>query len=220
MMLTFAGIMFIDIHTHKTANNHSSIINVPVNLDDFDNEKWYCVGIHPIDTTDTPLEKRMDQLRKKANKKNVLAIGECGLDRICNTAMDIQKERFVAQIQLANEMNKPLIIHCVRAHDEVLQLMKKQNNHAAAVFHGFNNNIHIAEKCLNAGHYLSFGQSIFHERSAAVFKEIPLDKIFLETDDSEIDISTIYKKAAEIREISIPYLSEQIQKNFSNLFKI
>ncbi len=53
-----------------------------------------------------------------------------------------------------------------------------------------------------------------------VFKEIPLDKIFLETDDSEIDISTIYKKAAEIRGISTPYLSEQIQKNFSNLFKI
>jgi TatD DNase family protein len=212
--------MAIDIHTHKTANNNPAIINAPLNLENLDEKKWYCVGVHPGDTTAISLEKQMVHLKIMANKKNVMAIGECGLDRLCNTALDIQKERFVAQIQLANDIKKPLILHCVRAHDDVLQLLKKQNNHVAAVFHGFNNNIHIAEKCLNAGHYLSFGQSIFHERSASVFKQMPLDKIFLETDDSEIDISTIYKKAAEIREISIPYLSEQIQKNFSNLFKI
>jgi TatD DNase family protein len=212
--------MAIDIHTHKTANNNPAIINALLNLENLDEEKWYCVGIHPGDTTAVPLEKQMVQLKTMANKKNVMAIGECGLDRHCNIALDIQKERFVAQINLANDINKPLILHCVRAHDDVLQLLKKQNNHVAAVFHGFNNNINIAEKCLNAGHYLSFGQSIFHERSASVFKQMPFDKIFLETDDSEIDISTIYKKAAEIREISIPYLSEQIQKNFSNLFKI
>jgi len=212
--------MAIDIHTHKTANNNPAIINAPLNLENLDKKKWYCIGVHPCDTTAISLEKQMVQLKTMANKKNVMAIGECGLDRLCNTALDIQKERFVAQIQLANDINKPLILHCVRAHDDLLQLLKKQNNHVAAVFHGFNNNINIAEKCLNAGHYLSFGQSIFHERSESVFKQMPLDKIFLETDDSEIDISTIYKKAAEIREISIPYLSEQIQKNFSNLFKI
>ena len=136
--------MAIDIHTHKTANNNPAIINAPLNLENLDEKKWYCVGVHPGDTTAISLEKQMVHLKIMANKKNVMAIGECGLDRLCNTALDIQKERFVAQIQLANDINKPLILHCVRAHDDVLQLLKKQNNHVAAVFHGFNNNINIA----------------------------------------------------------------------------
>jgi TatD DNase family protein len=212
--------MAIDIHTHKTANNNPAIINAPLNLENLDEEKWYCVGIHPGDTTAISLEKQMVQLKTMANKKNVMAIGECGLDRLCNTALDIQKERFVAQIQLANDLNKPLIIHCVRAHDEVMMVLKKQKSNAPVLFHGFNNNIHIAEKCLNAGYFLSFGHSIFHASSAAVFKQMPLDKIFLETDDSDIDILDVYVKAAEILGVSVSYLSEQIQKNFSNLFKI
>ena len=210
----------IDIHTHKQENTHLAIINASLNQNNLDDNCWYAIGIHPCETSNAQLDKLMIELNLKGNKKNVLAIGECGLDRLCNTSLDIQRERFAVQINLANQLSKPLIIHCVRAHDEVLMMLKKQHNQVPVVFHGFNNNIHIAEKCLTAGYYLSFGQSIFHARSAAVFKQMPLDKIFLETDDSDLKIQDVYIKAAEILGVSASYLSEQIQKNFSNLFKI
>lgn len=154
-----------------------------------------------------------------SGKKNVLAIGECGLDRICNTDFKLQEKVFIEQIIWANEIAKPLIIHCVKAHHEVLLLLKEYNRTSPVIFHGFNNKIETANKILEHGHYLSFGKHILNPSIENVFSKISIERIFLETDDSDISIYAIYKQAAKIKNISTEQLSLQIKKNLESIFK-
>ena len=155
-----------------------------------------------------------------SGKKNVLAIGECGLDRICNTDFKLQEKVFVEQILWANEIAKPLIIHCVKAHHEVLLLLKEFNRTSPVIFHGFNNKLETANKILEHGHYLSFGKQLLNPAIENIFSKISLEKIFLETDDSEVAIDDIYKQAAKIKNISTERLSLQIKNNLNRIFKI
>ena len=155
-----------------------------------------------------------------SGKKNVLAIGECGLDRICNTDFKLQEKVFVEQILWANEIAKPLIIHCVKAHHETLLLLKEFNRTSPVIFHGFNNKLETANKILEHGHYLSFGKQLLNPAIENIFSKISLEKIFLETDDSEVAIDDIYKQAAKIKNISTERLSLQIKNNLNRIFKI
>ena len=148
-----------------------------------------------------------------------MAIGECGLDRICNTDFKLQEKVFTEQILWANEIAKPIIIHCVKAHHETLSLLKEFNRTSPVIFHGFNNKIETANKILNQGYYLSFGKHLLNPTTENVFSKISLEKIFLETDDSNIGIDAIYKQAAKIKNISTEQLSLQIKKNLDRIFK-
>ena len=146
-------------------------------------------------------------------QKNVLAIGECGLDRICSTDFKLQEKVFIEQILWANEIAKPLIIHCVKAHHETLVLLKEYNRTSPVIFHGFNNKLDTANKVLEHGYYLSFGKHLYNPAIENIFSKISLEKIFLETDDSDTGIDDIYKQAAKIKNMSSEQLSLQIKKN-------
>jgi TatD DNase family protein len=86
------------------------------------------------------------------------------------------------------------------------------------VFHGFNKRTELANKILDQGYYLSFGKHLLMDAYDEVFKEIPLDKIFLETDDDSIAIETVYRKAAEIKQLDLVLLTEQISENYRMVF--
>lgn len=154
-----------------------------------------------------------------SQQKNVIAIGECGLDRLSNTDFKLQEKIFIEQILWANEIAKTIIIHCVKAHQECLIILKEYNRTSPVIFHGFNNKLETANKILGQGHYLSFGRHIFNPVIESVFSKISLEKIFLETDDSDISIDDIYKQAAKIKNISTEQLSLQIKKNLDSIFK-
>lgn len=157
-------------------------------------------------------------MQKISISSDVVAIGECGLDRMCNTDFSLQEKVFAAQVQLANHVHKPLIIHCVRAWDEVLSLLKKRGNAMAAVFHGFNKNAELAQKITAAGYYISFGKALQHQQVQIAISAVPADKILLETDDTDLCIETIYEMAAQALSIDIYLLSLQIQKNAAAFF--
>ena len=174
--------------------------------------------MHPWYITESKAEAEFGELRVAIVKSNVLAIGECGLDRVCETDFELQKHYFIKQIELANEVRKPLIIHCVRAFDEVLHLLKQHHVVVPVIFHGFNKNEKVAAQILNAGYLLSFGQKLMFESNATVFKSTPIDRLFLETDDGNVSIEEVYKIAAVIKGMTVEELQQQIQINTNLVF--
>ena len=212
--------MLIDIHTHKVKQNNSKCIqNLHADFDETSSLNFYSMGIHPWYIDASNVQDELSKMKIASHQKNVLAIGECGLDRICETPFKLQESIFLAQILWANEIAKPIIVHCVRAFREALDVFKMSNNIMPVVFHGFNNNIGIANDLLSAGFYLSFGKGLFNPSMDSVFSKIPSDKIFLETDDADCTIEDIYKKAAQIKNTSIEQLSLQIMQNSKTVFK-
>jgi TatD DNase family protein len=130
----------------------------------------------------------------------------------------LQQQLFTAQIQLANQLQKPLIIHCVRAYEEVQHLLQQQHNAVPVIFHGFNKNAVLAQQLISKGYYLSFGKAVLQDAMQEVLRAVPRDKIFFETDDSDYSIETIYTAAATALQIDINSLSLQIQKNAAAVF--
>ena len=189
-----------------------------VNFDKIPVTGIFSAGIHPWFTENNTFEIEMVQLEKALNKLNVVAVGECGLDKACKTDFQLQENCFKRQIRLANILKKPLIVHCVKAFSETITLLQKEKCNVPVIFHGFNKGKILAEQLISKGYFLSFGKHLFQTRTAAVFKTLPLTHIFLETDDATISIMEIYKIAAELRGISVELLSNQIESNVRVVF--
>ncbi len=176
------------------------------------------IGLHPWHLDHYTWDWKM--LCKYVQQPNVLAIGECGLDRVCATDWDLQVKVFTEQIALANKCGKPMIVHCVRAFDEVLHMLQIHPPVMPVIFHGYNKNKAVAEKLLERGFYLSFGAAILNESfpASGVLKSMPASRFFLETDDAETSIEDIYTRAAQIRNTDTESLILQVQKNFKKVF--
>ena len=113
-----------------------------------------------------------------------------------------------------------LLLVLIRAYEDVLQMLKDNRNIMPVIFHGFNKNEMIAQKIIQSGYYISFGKDITKIELEKTIVAIPLDKIFLETDDSNIPIENIYKELSKIRNIPQRQLILQIQKNLKTVFNI
>lgn len=213
--------MYINIHTHQSHKTGVwSIHNLHNNFESANSLFNYSVGIHPWYINENTISNDFEKMKLASNKINVLAIGECGLDRICKTSFELQKAVFIRHIQWANEIAKPIIIHCVKAHEDILELLQDYPCHVPVIFHGFNNKQSTANKIIKAGYYLSFGNALIYPSNEIVFNNIPLDKIFLETDDSNHTIEAIYKQAGRIKNISLEQLNLQIKKNTKKVFNL
>lgn len=212
---------FFNIHTHKLPGDHeTSLVNLSWPFEQQSNHHTYSAGIHPWHIQESNWQQQAATLTTVAHQKNIRAIGECGLDRISDVSFKIQELVFRAHIRLAQDLGKPLIIHCVRSFTETLQLLKEERFTLPVVFHGFNNKIDTAELILSCGHYLSFGKSLFNPSMAPVFTSIPAHRFFLETDDSEYSITQIYQQAATLRQSTLDQLQKSIQINAQQLFQI
>jgi TatD DNase family protein len=207
---------YIDIHTHKKAiAEHISICSLHSDFTRARSGILCSIGLHPWYISAQALGSEFEQLQQFSALYNVMAIGECGLDKVCETDWDMQVRAFKMQIELANNVNKPLIIHCVRAYEEVLKILKDAKVSVPVIFHGFNKKWQLAEQILKQEYYLSFGITQIEE----VLINIPADKYFLETDSSGSDIKDIYQSVATIRKTSLDTLILQLQKNFETVFK-
>ena len=177
----------------------------------------FSIGIHPWYIEGTGQEQ-LRQLEQWSTHPHVLAIGECGLDKVCSTDFSLQQLVFTGQIRLANSIQKPLVIHCVRAWEEVFSLLKKQGNTVPVIFHGFAKNAVMARRIISEGYYLSFGKALQQERVRECLGTIPSDRFFLETDDAALSIETVYDLAASTLSIDHNSLSLQLQKNAAAVF--
>lgn len=190
-------------------------------FNDFANhpKTFFSAGLHPWYITEEWPNHFM-LLEKAVSNSHALAIGECGLDRTCITNWSMQQQAFAEQVILANNTGKPLIIHCVRAHEEILQMLLKLQNRQTVIFHGYNRNWNMAEKILGSGQWLSFGKGLEQLQVQEVFFQTPVDRFFLETDDSDMEIEKIYELAADVKSMPMHELIMQLQFNFEKVFKI
>lgn len=203
---------FFDFHHHRK-NTLSGIYNLQTGSQPSDT--FFSAGIHPQNIQPENIENHFKWLRSVV-KDNCFAIGECGLDGLVAVDMKIQEEVFSRQIQLANEVKKPLIIHCVKKFYEVISFRKKSEQ--AMIIHGFNKRQSVADDLLKNNFYLSFGKPVLYQLSLQnTLKTVPLDKLFLETDNDDFDIIDLYKKVSEIKEISIEQLQQQIVENLETI---
>ena len=177
-------------------------------------------GLHPWYLHTADLNTSAAWLRDQAVRREVIAIGEAGLDKVTSTPWEVQVAAFQLCADIAEEFRKPLVVHCVRAFGEILALKKQWKPEQAWVFHGFDKNVETARSIWSAGCRLSFGTALFRQNSAAAeaLRQVPADRFFLETDVSDVPIEKVYEKAAEIRGIALQDLKRQLQENFLALF--
>ncbi|MBN1949798.1 MAG: TatD family hydrolase [Bacteroidales bacterium] len=181
----------------------------------------YSAGLHPWQIRETSLQKDLESVTNMAKHESVLAIGETGLDKACKVPFPLQHRAFLEQVKLAKELGKPLIIHCVRAYQEVFEVHREMPTGTPWIIHWFNASAEMAQQLIRQGFYLSFGSMLFREDSKAfkAFSSLPEDKIFLETDDAGFSISGVYEKAALLRGLSLAAMEELIESNFLTCFQ-
>ncbi|MFQ3305259.1 MAG: TatD DNase family protein [Polaribacter sp.] len=212
--------VFFDVHTHKKTSleNVFSIVNTYPNSIDF--TLPFSIGMHPWFINEYQIEEDLLIIEKKLQEKNCFALGECGLDKFIATDFELQKLVFKKQIILSENYQKPLIIHCVKAFQEVIAFKKECNPRQIWVLHGFYKNLQVAKSLLKNGFMLSFGAEIINNKKLQeVVSEIPLASILLETDAAATEITAVYEKVADIKNIEVVMLQQQIKQNFKNIFK-
>ena len=204
---------FFDFHQHHSKNNFG-IYNLE--FEEAPTNGWFSAGIHPAIISEN-FEIQFSWLKEISQNKNCVAIGECGLDGLIKADEKLQEEVFLKQIEWANEIQKPLIIHCVRRFPQLISLSKKAK--VPLIVHGFNKKKSIGEDLLKNQFYLSFGKSLLENVNLQNFlEEISLENIFLETDDADFEIEKLYQKVSEIKNISKENLLKTIDENLK-IFK-
>lgn len=217
--------LFIDFHTHGPAKfGVRSLRNVSLSeIDSFTTmgDQLLSVGLHPWNIRgDEDLQLLNEHLRFALGYPHVVAVGESGLDKAIDMSLETQKKVFRIHAELAESSGKPLVIHCVRAFQEVLAIRKEIKAYQPWIFHAFGGSAQLARQCLDAGCLLSFGPAILkdHNRASHSLLQIGLDDFFLETDDSDRAIEEIFERAALIRQTSPEVLRDRIFDRFTNLF--
>jgi TatD DNase family protein len=217
---------FVDVHTHARQDGkagHIRVVNATVDSfpEDVCRHEYLSLGIHPWKVREGGgCERRLRRLVEWAGHEKVVAIGECGLDRLTEGFPTEQEALFRKQLELAEGLGKPLIIHCVRAHGELIWLKKALKLTVPVVVHGYNGNERITAELLKNGCHLSFGKALLHPQSAAArqLATLPVERFFLETDDSGLPIEAIYRAAAGLRGVAIEELREDLYTNFRRVF--
>jgi len=218
---------FIDVHTHRfvSANDILAVENVfaaDIPKSKTISERLFSAGLHPWHINILDFEKDLAGIEAFAHHPQILAFGEAGLDKLCKVDFKLQEIVFLKQLEIAANTEKPMIIHCVKAFQEIISMYQKAKSKTILIFHGYNNNLQIAQSLIKQGFYLSFGHALLNQKSNAfrIFRQIPDDRFFLETDDSGNSIEEIYAEAARIKGISILEMKSMVFKNFENCFKI
>lgn len=213
---------FFNFHTHQSTNNSDILELFNQYPQDFDlSIPFYSIGIHPWYIVEDKIEADLKIIEEKLKEHNCLAIGECGLDKRIEIPFEQQILVFEKQLILAEKYRKPVVIHCVAAFQEVIEIKKKMKISVPMVIHGFSkNNTQITNQLIKEGFYISFGRYLIgHPEVKTVFQNVPNDRFFLETDTTDKSIDEVYDIASKYKELEIKQLKEVISNNFEDVFK-
>ena len=215
---------YIDIHTHdgiavKGVFSVSNLMahegRIPENTPGI----TYTCGIHPWYLTQSNHENLLVSVRKTAADPDIAAVGEAGFDKIKGPSPDLQRHVFEEQVAISEELKKPVVIHCVRAWEELLGAHKNMNPKMPWLVHGFRGKRDLAMQLISKGMYISFWfDFIIQSASSELIRNLPGDRIFLETDGAEVRIADIYNKVSADLGVTVTGLKNQILKNFNSLF--
>ena len=189
--------IFVDIHTHHP---HPDVLSPTM------------AGIHPWHA------ERGEELPDFAACD---IIGESGLDYACGVDKAIQERLFRAHIEAAERLQKPLVLHTVRAFEPTIKILADYDI-KGVVFHGFTGSEQQAIEAIKRGYYLSFGErSLRSAKTRQAIASTPLERLFCETDDNPaLDIADIYAEVAKIKSVTLAELEKEIYENYKRLFRL
>lgn len=213
-----------NIHTHKVDNAScegyevKSILNTyPEDFYEKRNQHpdcWFSCGVHPWNAEDSDSQLRI--LEEIIVEPNVVAIGEAGLDKLRGAEMSVQIDVFRKQIELAMDVNKPLIIHCVKAWDELIRLYKEyEGSNIPWIIHGYRGNPQQTQQLSRVGFKFSIGERF----NVDSLKEIPLTDIFCETDESDLTICKAYENISSEIDVDKNHFATLVADNVGRVFK-
>lgn len=204
--------VYINAHCHQMQSSDNwSMLNVS-SIQDFNRDQTCSVGIHPWQIHEFNNEESMVRIREMMERENVKAIGECGLDKLCSTPWEKQLEVFRRHIFWAQDLNKPMVIHCVRCQQEILKEL--EGTLVKFIFHGFNRNLIMALEVVKPGGYVSMNEIFLKtEQGREVAKNVPKNKVFLETDDSPVSVIEAYICLSEIWRCNLQEVKTQLWLN-------
>ncbi|MDA3818522.1 MAG: TatD family hydrolase [Prolixibacteraceae bacterium] len=216
---------YIDIHTHNSDTNliTRKILNLllhKIEQYEITPHSLYSAGWHPWYINKYNIDFIEKEIEKYSSLPNIIAIGECGIDRAIDISIDLQKKVFLLHINASKKHKKPLIIHSVRAYSDILQTLNEENYDGPLILHGYRGNIQQVRQFAKFNTCYSFGSAIMKsKKNASTLEQTPVEKLFFETDDEDISIEKIYLRAAEIRKVSTEELKKQIEINFNTLWR-
>lgn len=212
---------YFDTHTHKKYKeediqfirnayhhlNSNSLSKLPYH---------FSLGLHPWDVNEN-YKQNISFYTDKLALPNCKAIGECGLDFFIKTDRELQKEAFLFQFNMAQELAKPIIIHCVKAYHELIPLIK--NTSVPTILHQYNGTKEMLKDLENPKIYFSFGRQLFSKTfDLEQFQLIPTNRILLETDSSNLHIEEVYLRAASFLDIEFRSMVAMVKENAGNIF--
>jgi TatD DNase family protein len=216
---------YIDIHVHDGKPSPGifileSLMAHEGKIPDALNGVSYTYGIHPWFLNEENHQQLLLSVEKTVFHPEVIAVGEAGFDRLRGPSVELQRKVFEEQVIISEEIRKPVIIHCVRAWDELLAAKKKLKPRMPWLIHGFRGNPELAGQLLSKGMYLSFWfEFVLRPESGNLLRNMPNDRIFLETDGADVDIRAIYHKVASDRSQNIDELKSDILNNYKAFFR-
>lgn len=213
---------FYDVHTHQIfleENDdpyHSCIFDVyplefEVAKESYNRHAFSC-GIHPWYSEDS--DTQMAYLNEIAPNPRIIAIGETGLDRLKGPSFEIQIPVFKKHIELSEKLRKPVIIHCVKAWEELIRVRRETHPTQPWIIHGYRGKPELTEQLLWEGFLFSVGDQI----NVDSMQLIPLDAIFCETDEDEMSIREVYQQAARSLNMEIETFASHIAENVRRIF--
>ena len=191
-------------------------------------------GIHPHDAKDAP-ENYVEQIHEFMKNPKMVAVGEMGLDYFRNISdPKIQRKVFREQLQIASELHKPVIFHNRDADDDVIQMLSEFPD-VIGVAHCFSSDLNTAKTFMDMGYYISFSGNLTFKNShlPGVAKELPLDKLLVETDSPYLSpvphrgkpnepgrTRYVAEKLAVIHDVSLAVIAEKTTANAKDLFDL
>ncbi|MFD2706383.1 TatD family hydrolase [Salibacterium lacus] len=212
-------------------------INKAMELIDTYDFMYASIGWHPVDAVDMT-DRDLEWIEELSAHPKVVAIGETGLDYHWDKSpADVQKEAFRKQIALAKKVNLPLVIHDREAHQDIVDILKEENAaETGGIMHCFGGDLNIARQALDMDFHISFGGPVTFKNAQLpkdVAKEIPMDRLLVETDcpflaphpnrgkrNEPAYVKLVAEKIAELKEIPFEELAERTTGNAEKLFRI
>lgn len=198
---------------------------------------YAAVGWHPVDAIDMT-DEDLNWIKQLASHPKVVAIGEMGLDYYWDKSpKDIQKEVFRKQIQLAKEVKLPIIIHNRDATEDVVRILQEENaSEVGGIMHCFTGSLEVAKQCMDMNFYISFGGPVTFKNAKKpkeVVKEIPMDRLLIETDCPYLTphpfrgkrnepsyVKYVAEQIAELRGVTLEEIGTKTSDNARKLFGI
>ncbi len=217
--------VYFNLHVHETLDLDPKttffIQSYDLNTEypDLETPFFFSAGMHPWNVSEESMVQNVEFLKNLDKEPNFLAIGEIGFDSLSSVGIELQAKSFKVQAELAEELKKPAILHCVKSYSLLFEMKKKIQPKMPWILHGYRKNLNLAKDLISKGFYLSIGSILLKDLQLQnTIRNLPLTHLFLETDDSRESIKEITECLCKIKNISHDNFIDIQKSLYSKIF--